>query len=185
MAPVKENKVDLRRYRPNEPLQPSKGKKKAVRPFTRDSNLTDLLGTDIFGGQVATDKKENALLRPSEKKLAPQPPLKRNPTSANQMAQRNQNHLGRSQFAKQPPLDQTRYKQPPRHPNPSSKLARSHRNISEKAQAGPNPNRPTSSQTNQGPLTPKMPSRPIYPGQGQSQPAKKPHMGPSRGFPGR
>jgi hypothetical protein len=39
------------------PIQPSKGQKKTTRPFTRESNLTDLLGTDIFGGAQNSGEK--------------------------------------------------------------------------------------------------------------------------------
>lgn len=52
-----QKKQDLRKFKPQVPIQPSKGQKKTTRPFTRDSNLTDLLGTDIFGGNaIANDK---------------------------------------------------------------------------------------------------------------------------------
>lgn len=46
---MQKKQVDLRRYRPNKALEPSKETKKTKRAFNGESNLTDLLGTDIFG----------------------------------------------------------------------------------------------------------------------------------------
>ena len=82
VAPKQHKKVDMRRYRPNEPLQPSKGQKKTTRPFARGSNLTDLLGTDIFGAKSGPFENGNDLFsRPSEAILKPQPSLNRKNSS--------------------------------------------------------------------------------------------------------
>jgi hypothetical protein len=60
--PMLQKKQDIRKFKPQVPMQPSKGQKKNTRYPNRESNLADLLGTDIFGGNQAlssNDKPSN------------------------------------------------------------------------------------------------------------------------------
>lgn len=188
MAQTQKKTIDPRRYRPNEPLQPTKGKKKATRPFARGSNLTDLLGTDIFGGQMASEHAEPAPLRPSNTIREQQPMLKKQNSNVSPFGKwedTNPNPASHPKYAKQPPLDQTKYKQSRQPTSLNPNMGRSNRNIPQNSHTSSEHTRPTSSQTNQGPRTQPMPVHPGYSVQNQRHGINKSQAGPPRGFPGR
>ena len=59
-----QKKQDIRKFKPQVPMQPSKGQKKNTRYHNRESNLTDLLGTDIFGGNQASSNNDKPSNKP-------------------------------------------------------------------------------------------------------------------------
>lgn len=55
MKTNREKKTDLRRFKPQGPIKPSKKKTKAQRPMNKNKNLTDLIDVDIFGDKMGSD----------------------------------------------------------------------------------------------------------------------------------